>query len=228
MILYGASGHAKVIIDILNVNGVTIDYIVDDNEALTSLLGYEVRRDCGHYDTAIVSIGDGKIRKAIVERLKVNKWERAIHPNAIISPHSTIGEGSVVMAGAIINSCASVGKHCIVNTGATVDHDVQVGDFVHIAPGAHISGGVTIGEGSWIGVGASVKQGIHIGKWVTIGAGSVVVKDIPDGVTAYGNPCTMKDNIHNLLNMSKIKMGGGKRVALTISQNEERRISHAA
>lgn len=209
MILYGASGHAKVIIDILNVNGVIIDYIVDDNEALTSLLGYEVRRDCGHYDTAIVSIGDGKIRKAIVERLKVNKWERAIHPNAIISPHSTIGEGSVVMAGAVINSCASVGKHCIVNTGATVDHDVQVGDFVHIAPGAHISGGVSIGEGSWIGVGASVKQGIHIGKWVTIGAGSVVVKDIPDGVTAYGNPCTIKDNSYNLLNINKIKMEGG-------------------
>ena len=47
MILYGASGHAKVIIDILEANGQKIDFIVDDNPALTELLGYEVRRNTG-------------------------------------------------------------------------------------------------------------------------------------------------------------------------------------
>lgn len=192
MILYGASGHAKVIIDTLEAIGKKIDYVVDDNASISSLLGYEVRRDSGHYDSAIVSIGDGKIRKEIVSRLEVKGWATAIHPKAIISPYASIGEGTVVMAGAVINSGAVIGKHSIVNTGATVDHDCVIGDFVHIAPGVHISGGVNIGEGSWIGVGSCVKQGVNIGKWVTIGAGSVVVKDIPDSVTAYGCPCTVK------------------------------------
>lgn len=189
MILYGASGHAKVIIDTLEALGKKIDFIVDDNPNLTELMGYEVRRNTGVYDAAIISIGSCQIRKKVVEELKVQKWETAIHPSAVISPHAVVGEGTVVMANAVVNSSASIGKHCIINTGATVDHDVQIGDYVHVAPGVNISGGTTIGEGSWIGVGTCVKQGVKIGKGCMIGAGSVVVKDIPDGVVAFGNPC---------------------------------------
>lgn len=210
MILYGASGHAKVIIDTLEAIGHKIDYVVDDNASISSLLGYEVRRDIGHYDCAIVSIGNGKIRKEIVNRLEVKEWAKAIHPKAIISPHASVGEGTVVMAGTVINSGAMIGKHCIINTGATVDHDVQVGDFVHIAPGVHVSGGVSVGEGAWIGVGSCIKQGVKIGKWVTIGAGSVVVKDIPDGVTAYGCPCRVKDvNENNMIKKELRLLEGG-------------------
>ena len=210
MVLYGASGHAKVIIDTLETIGMIIDYVVDDNASISSLLGYEVRRDSGHYDSAIVSIGNGRIRKDIVNRLDVKEWVKAIHPKAIISPHASIDEGTVVMAGTVINSGAVIGKHCIINTGATVDHDVQLGDFVHIAPGVHVSGGVTIGEGAWIGVGSCVKQGVKIGKWVTIGAGSVVVKDIPDGVTAYGCPCCVRDIKDNdMIKNEFIPLGGG-------------------
>ena len=65
----------------------------------------------------------------------------------------------------------------------------MIGDYCHIAPGANVSGGTHIGAGTWIGVGACVIQCLNIGKDCMIGAGSVVVKDIPDGVTAYGNPC---------------------------------------
>lgn len=210
MILYGASGHAKVIIDTLETLGKKIDYVVDDDASISSLLGYEVRRDCGHYDSAIVSIGNGQIRKEIVSRLDVKEWVKAIHPKATVSPHASIGEGTVVMAGTVINSGAVIGRHCIINTGATVDHDVQLGDYVHIAPGVHVSGGVSIGEGSWIGVGSCVKQGVKIGKWVTIGAGSVVVKDIPDGVTAYGCPCRVKETKdNNMINKDLTRLGGG-------------------
>ena len=188
MILYGASGHAKVIIDILEALGTPSDFLVDDNPSISSLLGYEVRRDFGTYESAIVSIGNSHIRRQIVECLAVKHWGKAVHPHAIVSLHASIGEGTVVMAGAVINSGAVIGKHCIVNTGATIDHDCVVGDYVHIAPGAHISGGVVIGNGSWIGVGSCVKQKIKIGKSVTIGAGAAVVKDIQDGVTAVGVP----------------------------------------
>ena len=209
MILYGASGHAKVIIDTLEAIGMKIDYVVDDNASISSLLGYEVRRDSGHYDSAIVSIGDGRIRKKIVCRLDVKEWVKAIHPKATVSPHAFIDEGTVVMAGTVINSGVVIGKHCIINTGATVDHDCVIGDYCHIAPGVHVSGGVIIGEGSWIGVGSCVKQGVKIGKWATIGAGSVVVKDIPDGVTAYGCPCRVQDlNGNNMIKNELPPFGG--------------------
>ena len=188
MILYGASGHAKVIIDILEANGQKIDFIVDDNPALTELLGYEVRRNTGEYDEAIISIGSGEIRKKVVESLKVNKYLTSVHPSAVVSPRSTLDEGTIVMQGAIVQSCAKVGKHCIINTGASVDHDCEIGDFVHVAPHATVLGGVKVGEGSWIGAGAVIKQYITIGKNCMIGAGAVVLKDVPDGVTVVGVP----------------------------------------
>lgn len=188
MILYGASGHAKVIIDILEANGEKIDFIVDDNPALSELLGYEVRRNTGEYDEAIISIGSCEIRKKVVEGLKVNKYLTAVHPSAVVSPRAMIDEGTVVMQGAIVQSCAKVGKHCIVNTGASVDHDCEIADFVHVAPHATVLGGVKVGEGSWIGAGAVVKQYIAIGKNCMIGAGAVVLKDVPDGATVVGVP----------------------------------------
>ena len=188
MILYGASGHAKVIVDILEANGQKIDFIVDDNPSLTDLLGYEVRRNTGEYDEAIISIGSCEIRKKVVESLTVGKYATSVHPSAVVSPRATIDEGTVVMQGAILQSCAKIGKHCIVNTGASVDHDCEIADFVHVAPHATVLGGVKIGEGSWIGAGAVVKQYIAIGKNCMIGAGAVVLRDVPDGATVVGVP----------------------------------------
>ena len=188
MILYGASGHAKVIIEILEANKKQIDFIVDDNPALNELIGYEVRRNTEEYDEAIISIGSCEIRKRISENIKVKNYVTAIHPTAIVSPRTVIGEGSVVMHGAVLQSCTNVGKHCIINTCASVDHDCVLGDFVHIAPHATVLGGVTIGDGSWIGAGAVLKQYITIGKNCTIGAGAVVLKDVSDGATVIGVP----------------------------------------
>ncbi|MBQ2796338.1 MAG: acetyltransferase [Tidjanibacter sp.] len=188
MILYGASGHCKVIIDILEANGVPIDFIVDDNPQVLSLLGYEVRRNSGQYNEGIVAIGSCEIRKKIVSSIKVDKYQTAIHPSAIISPRAQIGEGSVVMHGAIIQSCAAVGNHCIINTGSSVDHDCQIGDFAHIAPHATLCGNVQVDEGGWVGAGATIIPGVKIGKWAVVGAGAVVIRDVPDRAVVAGVP----------------------------------------
>lgn len=188
MILYGASGHGKVIIDILEAKGIKIDYIVDDNPNLQDLLGYEVRPNTGHYPEAIISVGAPEVRKKIAEEIKVENYVTAIHPTATVSPRAVIGSGTVVMQGAIIQTCSKIGEHCIVNTGASVDHDCILDDYVHVAPHATLAGGVKVGEGSWIGAGAVVKQGVNIGAWCMIGAGAVVVKDVPDGLTVVGVP----------------------------------------
>lgn len=189
MILYGASGHAKVIIDILEANGIEIDYIVDDNPAIVELLGYEVRRNSGAYDEAIISIGSNEIRRKVTNAINVGRYITAIHPMAIVSPRAVIGDGTVIMQGAIIQSSAHIGSHCIVNTGASVGHDCVMSDYVHVAPHATLAGNVCVGEGTWIGAGTVVRQGVSVGTNCMIGAGSVVVRDIPDNVVAYGNPC---------------------------------------
>jgi len=191
--LFGASGHAKVIIDIIMAQGDEVGCLYDDNPHCIDIQGKPVYK-AGATKVAgpmIISIGSCRVRKFIAERYDM-EYATAIHPKSIISDLATIGVGTVVMPGAIINADVKIGCHCIINTKASVDHECRIGDFVHIAPGATLSGNVEVGECSWIGVGACVKQGIKIGKNCMIGAGAVVVKDIPDNSTAYGNPCIIR------------------------------------
>lgn len=194
MYLYGASGHAKVIIDILRANNETIEALFDDNESITYLLDYPVLRPSQARGPLIVSIGNNKIRAKIVSSLPVS-FGKAIHPSAVVSDYANVGEGSVVMQGAVIQSCAKVGRHCIINTSASVDHDCHIEDFVHISPHCTLCGNVSIGEGTWVGAGSIIIPGVKIGKWCVIGAGSVVTEDLPDRVLAVGNRCNIIKNI---------------------------------
>jgi sugar O-acyltransferase (sialic acid O-acetyltransferase NeuD family) len=189
MILYGAGGHAKVVIDILDSIGIEPEFIVDHYPKTDSFMGYPVVKDTDRFQSAIIAIGSNEIRKKVVSELDVDEYPNAIHKSAVVSNRASVGPGSVVMQGAIVQSCAEIGKHCIVNTGATVDHDCRLWDFVHIAPNATLCGNVEVGEGSWIGAGSVVKQGVKIGAWSIIGAGSVVLDDMPDNVVAVGNKC---------------------------------------
>lgn len=194
--LFGASGHAKVIMDIIHAQGNAVGCLYDDAPHSQEIHGIPV------YNTEnilisgpmIISIGSNNIRKIISERYDV-EYATAIHPESIVSPSATIGNGSVVMQNAIIQADAKIGQHCIVNSGASIDHECKIEDFVHISPHATLCGNVHVGEGSWIGAGAIIIPGIKIGRWCTIGAGSVVIRDIPDGATAYGNPAKVLRSI---------------------------------
>ena len=191
MYLYGASGHAKVIIDILKAQGVQVDALFDDDPTINDLLSIPVHHEWKGESPLLVSVGNNIYRKQIAQRLDC-EFGTVVHPSAMISPYASIGAGSVVMQGAIIQSDAVIGKHCIVNTGATIDHECLLGDYVHVSPQATLCGNVHVGEGAWIGASAVVIPGVKIGRWAIIGAGSVVLNDVPDGVVAYGNPCLVR------------------------------------
>ena len=206
MYLYGASGHAKVIIDILKANHIEIEGLVDDNPNINELLGYPVFHGREDISPLIISIGDNKIRQMIAHKLNV-EFGTAIHPSAMISPYAIVREGSVIMQGAVVQSCACIGKHCIVNTGVSVDHECVIGDYVHISPHSTLCGNVHVGEGCWIGAGTTVLPGVKVGKWSVIGAGSVVAKDIPDGVLAVGNRCKTIKTL-NIEVLTSVNVGG--------------------
>jgi sugar O-acyltransferase (sialic acid O-acetyltransferase NeuD family) len=198
--LYGASGHAKVIIDILNQNEITVESIVDDNPKAEKILGIKVVKtidfDLNSLRNAIISIGNNKVRKTLSDTLKTN-YSKAIHPKAILSKTAHVGEGTVIMAGAILNADAKIGKHCIINTAAVIEHDCNIDNFVHVSPNASLAGGVCIGEGAHVGINATIIQNITIGKWATIGAGAVVITNVPDYAVVVGNPARIIKFIKN-------------------------------
>ena len=189
MIVFGASGHSKVVLDVLLSNGIEVEMVIDDEPKTSEIFGIRVLKAegvCQDQD-AVIAVGSNINRKKISERWLFN-YKSVNHPKSAVSPFAEIGAGTVVMAQAAINADTVVGRHCIINTGAVVEHDCIVGDFAHIAPNASLAGNVAVGEGAHIGIGACVIQGITIGKWAVIGAGAVIIKDVPDFATVVGNP----------------------------------------
>jgi len=194
MEIIGASGHGKVVLDILRLRGIDIRGVWDDNSYIKKFMGLEILGNIeacrkAMADPLIIAVGNNEIRKKIVSLLGSRaRFGHALHPSAVISDTVRLGEGTVVMANATVNASCQVGRHVIINTNASIDHDCAVGDYAHISPQVGLAGNVTVGEGSHIGIGACVIQGINIGKWSIIGAGSVIIRDVPDGVTIVGNP----------------------------------------
>jgi len=201
LVLIGASGHAKVVIDAIERGGrYRIAHLLDDNRALHGkpFFGYKV---AGATESilamsgkrkpwVLVSIGDNGARARIAAWLRAKgfRFASAVHPDARIGRGAAIGAGTVVMAGAIVNSDAVIGENVIINTGATIDHDCVIGDAVHIAPGANLCGGVQVGAGSFIGAGSVLIPGIRVGANVVIGAGSTLLNHVSDNVRAAGSP----------------------------------------
>lgn len=203
ILVYGASGHAKVVIDIVERAGNhEIALLIDDNPHFKGarFFGYRVLGGMNDLDAwlarnrpigGIVAIGDNAARTRIAASLKRKGLTlvSAIHPAACIGRDVAIGPGAVIMGGCAINSGTTIGANAIINTGATVDHDCTVGAGTHIAPGVHLCGGVRVGAGAFLGAGTIVIPDISIGRGAVIGAGSTVIRNVAAGVTAAGTPC---------------------------------------
>ena len=189
--IYGAGGHSKVVLEILENSGCIIKELYDDHLNKLMLLGYKVSNNKEILELPelnwIVGVGDNSIRRKIAQSHLLN-YGQAIDIKANISKRIQIGAGVAIMSGVTINSSVIIGNHVIVNTNASIDHDCIIGDYAHISPNAVLCGGVSVGEGSHIGAGATIIPGINIGNWVRIGAGSVIINDVPDYATVVGNP----------------------------------------
>ena len=199
-IIFGAGGHARVVLDALYSATVSVLAFVDEHRRVESLDGVPV---LGAEDPVwvgmarfhfVVAIGDNRIRASIFERLASRGGTplTVVHPNAVVSSRASFGPGTVVMAGAIVNPGAKIGANCILNTGCSVDHDCVVGDHVHLCPGVRLAGTVRIGEHTLLGTGSCVTPGRSIGSGTLVGAGSVVVRDLPDNCLAHGNPARVQ------------------------------------
>ena len=202
VVIWGASGHALVVADILRHRGEyeiigLLDSVNPDRKG-THFAGLPVLGGSEHLEELkrlgtrhlIFGFGDcsGRLRLAKLAEEAGFQFATAVHPNATVAADVQLGVGSVVMAGAVINSGAVIGRNTIINTCSSVDHECILGEAVHISPGSHLAGKVIVGDGAWIGIGAVVLSGIKVGAHSLAGAGAVITKDVPAGVVVYGVP----------------------------------------
>jgi sugar O-acyltransferase (sialic acid O-acetyltransferase NeuD family) len=200
IVIFGAGGHAKVVIDAIELEGrYEIAFLADADTALagSTLQGYPVRSEKEGFDAhargvthAFVAIGHNETRRRIAVAATDFGFvlARIVHPAATLARSATLGAGTLVMPGSVINADAHIGINVIINTGAIIEHDCRVGDHAHIAPRATLCGGAWIGAGTLVGTGAVILPGVKVGAGATVGAGALVLSDVPDGARIFGVP----------------------------------------
>lgn len=192
LLVIGAGGHAKVVIDAARAAGFDVVGVVGRDGDPDELLGVLVTRDASelHADAFIVAIGDNASRASTFATWLDSGLTPAtvIHPSATLAENIVIGRGTFIAPGVIVNTHAEIGEDAVLNTGCTVDHDCVVGDHAHVGPSVGLCGGVRIGEGALLGVGSSVIPMGTVGDWAVVGAGAAVVKNVPARSTWGGVP----------------------------------------
>jgi sugar O-acyltransferase (sialic acid O-acetyltransferase NeuD family) len=194
ILVYGAGGHGKTLIDLLRTLGTyRIVGVIDDDASVEGVSGVPVlggadklealRADgIGFAVNAVGTVGAARARLRVAGALARAGFlvPTLVHPSAVVEPSALLARGAQILARAYIGSDSLVGPDTIVNTGAIVSHDCTLGHHVHLTPGAILAGGVRVGDRTLIGMGATIFVGVSIGADVLIGNGARIHADVPD------------------------------------------------
>lgn len=203
LLIFGASGHGRVVADAALRAGVFTAVAATDRDparchgellpgvSLRSCDAALARASTGDAakDVAVhVAIGDNTARAREARAIGLDRLVQVLHPQASVSPHASLAPGCFVAAQAVIAPLARLEMGVIVNHGAVIDHDGVVGAFSHLGPGATLAGGSAVGAGVLVGAGARVLPGVTVCDGAVIGAGAVVHRDITEPGTYVGIP----------------------------------------
>jgi len=202
ILIIGAGGHGRVVLDILlQAGGTQIAGFADNNPDIQGrrIDGFRVLGTIEQVfgqppafgaDGVVVAIGDNGIRRGIARRLQQSgiPCVNAVHPSATVSLSATLGRNVVVAAGAVICANCQIGDSTILNTGCIVDHQTMIGEGSHVCPGVRVAGRVKIEPGVFIGTGATLVPRVTIGFEASVGAGAVVTADVQPMATVVGVP----------------------------------------
>lgn len=199
--IVGTGGFGRetllVILDSFKAIGQSINnsvFFLAENESSvgSTIMGVEVLSQSSfhpdHFEV-VVAIGDPMKRKRIASEFPTDTvFRTVIHPSAVISEWVEIGPGSIICAGVVITCNVRVGNHAHLNLHSTIGHDCVIGDYFTTTPAVNISGDCKIGDCVYMGTNSSTKQGISICENVKIGMGSIVLHNITEPGTYFGNP----------------------------------------
>lgn len=174
-LIYGTGGHARVLADLLRVCDVEVLAYFDDQPKQTDINGIPVMGyDATFQPEALLlsGIGNNAVRKNLVDKVK-HKFVSVVHPRATVAEDVSIGDGTVILAGAVVQANVKIGAQVVINMLAAIDHDVVIGNYASIYPGVYIGGGAVIGEGAIIGPHCVVARNAKVPAWVELTAGTV-------------------------------------------------------
>lgn len=194
VILLGAGGHAKVVLDLLHLLQHSVLGVTDPllkRQGIREWRGLEVLGDdqaitIHSPDQVVLANGIGSLpgqhqRKTLYDNWTMHGYTfiTLVHPSVLLGEGVQLTSGVQIMAGAVIQADTRIDENTLINTGVCVDHDCKIGKHCHLAPGAVLSGNVTVSNECHIGPASCVVQGCHLGKGAILGAGTTLLNHLP-------------------------------------------------
>ena len=138
----------------------------------------------------ICAIGDPKIKLKICREYKERGaiFTNIIHPTAIIGASSVYRQGLIMAPYSMMTENVKIGEFNTINSYSSYGHDAIAEDGCTLSSHCDVTGFVHLEEGVFVGSSVSIIPGVRIGKYSRIGLGSVVIKNVPENVTVFGNP----------------------------------------
>lgn len=202
MLVVGAGGFAKELIEAIYDNGLEKDLVFLDTVSkspskkfydYTLLTTADEAKEYFRQTDSRFALGVGPV--ALREKLSLEMKTLGGEGATLLSAKAQIGrhenifkEGCCVMQQSIVENSNTIGKYTLIHVGAFISHDVAIGDYCEISPYAKILGKVKIGNKVSIGAGAIILPGIQIADGAVVGAGAVVTKNISEATTVAGVP----------------------------------------
>jgi UDP-perosamine 4-acetyltransferase len=202
IVLIGSGGHAKVVMENIEVVGeFEIVGVVTEDSDTDSFYGYKIlgnkavlpdilKDGVKHAALGVGGLKDTALKMNIYQSLISQGFlfVSSIHPSATISNNAIIEAGVHVMAGVCIQAGVLIGENVAIYPNSFIGHDSQVSSHALIAANSSLGGNVVLQEGVLVGLGVSIVPNVTIAKNVTIGAGSVVTRDILKSGIYFGSP----------------------------------------
>lgn len=201
MIIIGAGGFAKQLIDVLcdSFPRTAMHFYDDTEDSQASFLNkFDVLKTpstamerLSQDPSFVLGLSGPRNREMMANKFLAMGGELT----SVVSSHarisnfdSTLGKGVTILSQVVIESSVGIGTGSLLNLNCLVTHDSEVGEFCEFGPGVIICGHAKIGNKVFIGAGAIVLPHVSIGDNAVIGAGAVVNRNVEAGQKVMGIP----------------------------------------
>lgn len=140
------------------------------------------------YSLISVKLNHKFLPKLISLDIPSNRFATIIHPTAVISKFSEIGNGVCIQPFVSVGPNTKIKNHVQIFAQALIGHGATLDNYCYVANNACIGADVHLKEGAYLGTNATTLEFITLGKWSVTGIGSVVLKNVEDFAKVVGNP----------------------------------------